>query len=172
MSQPSPALTQRRRNGALWAGSVVTLLAVFSNFLYFMNAPGQASFPWLNLSLPALGLVFFLVGLKRAFGKPMMSRGSVSLFGRPEVYRGKVSGSILTVISVLLLGISVWGFFQARAVPTSGGAPRVGQKAPEFTLTNTGGQDVSLAQLLSTPIDAASGTPPKAVLLVFYRGYW
>jgi hypothetical protein len=172
MSQPARALTQRRRNGALWAGSVFTLLGVLSNFLYFFKVPGERIFPWLNLLLPAVGLLFFLVGLKRAFGQPMMSRGSVSLFGKPEVYRGKVSGSILTVIAVLLFGLSVWGFFHARAVPASAGAPRIGQKAPDFTLTDTSGKDVSLAQLISTPIDAASGKAPKAVLLIFYRGYW
>jgi hypothetical protein len=172
MSKPTPALAHRRRNGALWAGSVVTLLGVLSNFLYFINVPGQASFPWLNVLLPALGLILFLVGLKRAFGQPLMSRGSVSLFGRPEVYRGKVSGSILTVIAVLLSGISVWGFVHARAVPASAGAPKIGQQAPDFTLTDTSGQTVSLAQLLSAPIDSSSGKPPRAVLLVFYRGYW
>jgi hypothetical protein len=166
---------QRRRNGALWAGTIVTLLGVLSNFLYFINAPGQVSFPWLNVLLPAVGLFFFFVGLKRAFGPPQMSRGNASgsiLFGQAQVYRGKISGSILTVIAVLFFGISVWGFFQARAIPASSGAPKIGQKAPDFTLTDTSGQTVSLAQLLSSPIDAASGTAPKAVLLVFYRGYW
>jgi peroxiredoxin len=172
MNQPMRALPQRRRNGALWAGSILTLLGVLSNFLYFIRVPGEKFFPWVNLLLPAIGLAFFLLGLKRAFGQPMMSRGSVSLFGRPEVYRGKVSGSILTVIAVLLFGISVWGFFHARAVPASAGAPKIGQKAPDFTLTETSGQTVSLDQLLSAPIDSSSGKAPKAVLLVFYRGYW
>ncbi len=51
-------------------------------------------------------------------------------------------------------------------------ALEVGQKAPDFTLTDTSGQAVSLAQLLANPIDAASGKAPKAVLLIFYRGYW
>src|SRR5260370_15615848 len=164
MSQPTPALTRRRRNGALWAGSIFTLLGVLSNFLYFIKVPGERIFPWVSLLLPAVGLIFFLVGLKRAFGQPVISRGRVSLFGQPEAYRGKVSGSILTVIAVLLFCISVWGFFHARAVPASAGAPKVGQKAPDFNLTDTSGQTLSLSHLLSAPIDGASGKPPRAVL--------
>lgn len=161
MSQPTPALTQRRSNGALWTGSALIVLTVLSNFpsLYSLNIPGLAVLPWISLLLPAIGVVFFIVGLRRAFGQP-------------QIFRGKVLGSILTVVSALLFSLSVWGFFHARAVPASAGAPKVGQKAPEFTLTNTSGQQVSLAQLLSAPIDTASGKAPKAVLLVFYRGYW
>lgn len=169
-----PDAIQRRSNSALWMGAILTLLGVLSNFLYFINAPWQTSFPWLNVSLPAIGLVFLLVGVKRAFAPPQMPRkvsGSM-LFGRPEVYRGKIAGPILTVLAVPLVAISVWGFFHARAVPASAGAPRVGQKAPDFTLNDTGGQPVPLAQLLSSPIDTASGKAPKALLLVFYRGYW
>ena len=64
-------------------------------------------------------------------------------------------------------------FILARQLPPSHGSPRVGQKAPEFTLPDTNGNSVSLQQLLSTPIAAASGQiAPKGVLLVFYRGYW
>lgn len=159
MSEPAPALTAHRRNGALWVGSIVTLLGVLSNFLYFFTNRGESIFPWLTLLISAAGLVLLLAGLKRAFGQP-------------QVFRGKVAGSILTLVSLLLLAITVWGFFDARTLPASSHAPQVGQKAPDFTLTNTGGQTVSLAQLLSSPIDTASGKAPKAVLLIFYRGYW
>jgi len=49
--------------------------------------------------------------------------------------------------------------------------PIVGQKAPDFTLQDTSGHPVTLAQLLSSPVPG-SAEPPKAVLLIFYRGYW
>ena len=67
------------------------------------------------------------------------------------------------------------------------GAPQVGQKVPDFTLADTNGNKVSLGQLLgkgdspaspsnvtgqASPVGTSTGTPPKAVLLVFYRGYW
>ncbi len=161
MSQASPAVMERRRNSALWIGTALLLLAVLSNVpsLYVLKVPGVGLLPWISLLLPAIGVVFFVVGLKRAFGQP-------------QVFRGKVVGSILTVVSVLFFALSVWFFLHLRAVPASTGAPKVGQKAPGFTLTNTSGQSVTLAQLLATPIDAASGKAPKAVLLIFYRGYW
>ncbi len=162
MNQATPALVPRRRNGALWAGLALLLLTVLSNFpsLYFLKVPGLGVLlPWIGLLLPAIGVVFFIVAVRRASGQP-------------QIFRGKVSGSILTAVSVLLLGFSVWIFFHVRAVPSSAGAPRIGQKAPEFTLKNTSGQTISLAQMLSIPIDSPSGKAPKAVLLVFYRGYW
>jgi hypothetical protein len=160
MNQPMPALSPRRRNGALWIGLALLLLSVLSNIpaLYGMGIP-QTILPWVSLFLPILGLVFCILGLKRAFGEP-------------QIFRGKVGGSILTGILVLFVAFSVLFFVQARAVPGSTRAPQVGQKVPDFTLNNTSGQPMSLSALLSTPIDTASGKTPKAVLLVFYRGYW
>jgi hypothetical protein len=151
--------SQGRRNSAMWAGAILTLLGVASNFLYFVSAAGTAIFPWLTLLISAAGLFLLFAGVKRAFGQP-------------QVFRGKVTGSIFTLVALLLFALTVWGFFNARALPASPHAPQVGQKAPDFTLTNTSGQPVSLAQLLSSPVDAASGKAPKAVLLVFYRGWW
>ncbi len=164
MNQPIPAMGamyQRRRNRALFDGSVVMVLAILSNFpvLYALNFPGQGLLPWISLALPAISVVFFIVALKRAFGQP-------------ERYRGKILGSILCVLSVLVLAGSVWGFHHAKDLPASSGAPQVGQKAPDFTLNDNSGKPVSLSQLLATPIDTTSGKAPKAVLLVFYRGYW
>lgn len=159
MSQPTPALAARRTNTALWTGALLVLLGILSNFFVFWHIPGQTIWPWVSLVLPGIGLVLLIVGLKRAFSQP-------------QVFRGKISGSIITVVSVLSFALSVFGFVHARDVPSSGSAPKVGQRAPDFTLTNTSGQTVSLSQLLSTPVAATSGKGPKAVLLIFYRGYW
>jgi len=161
MSQPMPALAQRRRNRALFDGVIFIFLTILINVpvLYALKFPGQELLPWISLALPAIAVVFFMVGLKRAFGQP-------------EIYRGKIVGSILGVLSVLMLAVSVWGYHHAKDLPPSSGAPRVGQKAPEFSLSDTSGKAMSLSELLSTPIDAASGKAPRAVLLVFYRGYW
>ena len=53
-------------------------------------------------------------------------------------------------------------------IAESPSAPKVGEKAPEFTLPDTDGKPVSLADLLKP---AAAGDRPW-VLLIFYRGYW
>ena len=50
-------------------------------------------------------------------------------------------------------------------MPAAAAAPRLGAKAPDFTLPDKEGKQVKLSELLE-----AEGT--RWVLLVFYRGYW
>ena len=150
----------RRRKSALWTGAVLMLLAVLSNVLFFIKAPAQHAIPWLNLLLSVAAVVVLALGIKRAFSQP-------------DVYSGKVSGSVLTGIAVLLLAVTVFGFYSARHLPSNAEAPRVGQRAPEFTLADSTGKTVTLAQLITEPIQTSVGArPTKAALLVFYRGYW
>jgi len=161
MSEATSALAQRRRNGVLFAGVAFLFLTILSNVpvLYAMNLPGLQFLPWISLVLPGIALVCFIIGLRRAFALPAM-------------YRGKVWGSILGALSLLLFAGAIWGYHHAKDLPVSTGAPRVGQKVPDFTLKNTSGQPVELSEMLKTPIDVAAAKPPKAVLLIFYRGYW
>jgi hypothetical protein len=109
--------------------------------------------------LAGVSLIFLVRGLQRAFGQP-------------RVYLGKILSSILALVSLLLVGVAIFSFFQARAIPASAGAPKVGQTAPDFTLADTSGQAVSMAQLFAPAADGSQVVPPKAVLLIFYRGYW
>ena len=146
----------QRRNTALWAGFALIVVALLSQGLYFTRIPGQHVFPWINLALAGFAVFLLVIGLVRAFRQP-------------QVYRGKISGSILTVVALAVLVFTVTMFVQVRNMPASPRAPQVGQKAPDFTLTDANGQQVSLTRLLSTPIGNAQ---PKAALLVFYRGYW
>jgi hypothetical protein len=146
---------QSRSNLMLWVGLALVLLAILSNLFYFLKIPAPA-LPWVNLTLPILALLFVLVGLVRAFTQP-------------QVYRGKISGSVIAALAVLLVAGSVLFFVGARKLPRSGAAPQIGQRVPDFILPDSTGQPTSLAQLFS----ASAGAPaPKAVLLVFYRGYW
>ena len=69
------------------------------------------------------------------------------------------------MLAALLFVIYVAGSW----LPASSAAPQVGQKAPDFTLNDVNDKPVTLAQLLTEPVN---NTPPKAVLLIFYRGYW
>ena len=108
-------------------------------------------------------LVFLASGLRRAFGQA-------------PIYRGKVLSVVLAVIALFPLGITAFAFVKARELPSSTAAPQVGQKVPDFTLSDTSGKPVSLDQLLA-PAGSASTSQsqaqaPKAVLLIFYRGYW
>jgi hypothetical protein len=152
------AAVQRRSHSALWYGLLITLLGIASEFAYLLRLPPALVrvLPWINLALPAIGAIFLIVGLARAFG-------------RPAIYRGKIWGSVVTVVALLLVAANVMFFYKVRDVPKSAGAPQVGQQAPDFTLADSLGQPTSLSQMLATP---ANGAPTKAVLLIFYRGYW
>jgi hypothetical protein len=143
---------KRRWNWCLWLGFVVVLIALFS-YQLFVLFPVTRDFPWANLLLFAIGGVLLGTGLFRAYG-------------RPQIYRGKVSGPILTMLSLLVLAFFCYAvFYVVRQMPASAGAPRVGEKAPDFNLPDQDGNLLSLDHLL-----ASSGT--RAVLLIFYRGYW
>ena len=143
---------KRRWNWALWLGFVVVVLALFS-YQVFVLFPITRDFPWANLLLFAIGGTLLATGLFRAYG-------------RPAAYRGKIFGPILTVLGLLMFGLFAYGlFYIARQMPPSVGAPQVGQKAPDFTLVDQDGNRVALNDLLSSP-------STRAVLLIFYRGYW
>lgn len=147
---------KRKRNHALWLGLLVTVLGLFSNGLIFLGFP-PAAIPWISLALPVLGTFWVLIGLLRAFQ-------------RPEVYKGKITGSLATLVSLLLLAASIAFFWVARHIPAEvARAPHVGQRVPDFSLPDSTGHPVSLMQLFS---GSALNPAPKAVLLVFYRGYW
>jgi AhpC/TSA family len=141
---------KRSWNWMLWLG-FLSVLAGFLSYGFFAQFPLTRDFPWANLSLFGVGGICLVVGLFRAFGKA-------------QVYRGKIFGPILAALGILMFGFFSYVFFyQLRQVPPSIGAPRVGEKAPEFTLSDQDGKDVSLADLVGGS---------KAIALIFYRGFW
>jgi hypothetical protein len=149
----------KRVNWPLWAGFLLTLIAAFSYFAFFVNFPLTRDFPWANLLLFLLAALLVVMGIRRAFARD-----------RAHPTRSKVVASIVTTLSVLVCAFFIFAIFIAgRFLPPSTGAPHVGQKVPEFTLSDANGRQVSLNQLTSEPID---GKAPKGVLLVFYRGWW
>lgn len=141
----------------MWAGFVLSLFAVFSYPFVFVRWPITREFPWVNLILFAIALVLLFFGLRRAFvtDKTIVS----SVFSTLAAVFG------VFLLAALLFLIYVMGSW----LPKSAGAPQVGQKAPAFTLTDSNDKPVTLAQLLSEPVN---NKPPKGVLLIFYRGYW
>lgn len=151
-------MTLRRINWPLWVGFLLTLVAFFSYFVVFVQFPATRDFPWANLALFLLAAVLLILGIRRGFAAD-----------RPR--RAKIGAVVITALGTLVIGFFVFAvLIAARWLPASAGAPQVGQKAPDFTLQDTNNKPVSLAQLLSTPMDG--NTPPKGVLLIFYRGYW
>ncbi len=148
-------------NWQIWAGFVLSFVASISYPFLFVNWPLTRDFPWVTLLLYGVAAALLVIGVKRAFAA-----------GRSR--KAKVAASILTMLSVVIMGLFLFSILiAARWLPTSAGAPQVGQKAPDFSLTDSAGKTVTLADLLSTPITgAANAAKPKGVLLIFYRGYW
>ena len=147
----------RSFNWPVWAGFLLSLAAFLSYFFVFVRFPVTRDFPWANLLLFAMAGALLLVGVRRALA-PERRLGS------------KLIGLAAATLSLAIFGFFIFStFIMSRWLPAASGAPQVGQKAPEFSLTDTDGKLVSLSELLSTPIN---GKAPKGVLLVFYRGYW
>jgi len=146
-----------RINWQIWVGFILSLVAAFSYPFLFVRWPITREVPWANLVLFAIAMVLLYLGLRRAFkpGKSILS---------------KVFSFLAAAIGLLNLAMLLFVIFVMGAwLPKSAGAPQVGQKAPEFALTDSNNKPVTLAQLLTEPIN---NKPPKGVLLIFYRGYW
>jgi hypothetical protein len=172
-----------RLNWQLWAGFLLSVFTLLSYEFIFVRFPVTRDFPWANLLLFAIAAVLVVLGVRRGFAAD-----------RPRPTLSKVAASILASLSVVIIGLFLFAMFVAsRWMPAAQGAPKVGQKAPEFSLADTSGRPVSLSELLSAPVQSvppavAGGSPvqpsgalarnqqearaPKGVLLIFYRGYW
>lgn len=135
-------------------------MAAFLSYpVFFVRFAATRDFPWANLLLFVIAGGLTLVGLRRAFGTD-----------RVHPKRSKAAGASLALLSILILSFFIFSvFIMSRWLPASTGAPHVGQKSPDFTLTDQTGKAVSLGDLLTTPVD---GNIPRGVLLIFYRGYW
>jgi hypothetical protein len=141
---------KRKWNWPIWVGFVVAVVGLFS-YGFFARFPITRDFPWANFLLFGIGVALLIVGLFRAFG-------------RPQVYRGRILGSIFGAIAVLVVALFSYEiFYVLRQVPASAGAPRVGQKAPDFFLPDENEKPVGLGDLLSNS---------RGAILIFYRGFW
>ena len=142
---------RRKWNILVWSGFAIVLLALVSYIPFFALFPITRNVPWANILLFLAGGGVLAVGLKRAFRQP-------------ELYRGKVAGTILGVLTLALFGFFCVGvFYFTRQIPSAAGALHAGQPAPDFTLSDANGKQVALADLLKNN---------RAVVLIFYRGYW
>lgn len=158
---------KRNWNPSLWVGFALILIGALSYPYFFIRFPVTRDLPWANLLILAIALALLAVGLHRAFR-------------RPDAYRGKISGSILGVLGVLVAGYFLFVIFIfAREVPASAGSPKVGTVAPEFTVPDSLGHPVALSSLLESPFrtndwpaQAPGANKANGLVLIFYRGYW
>jgi len=146
-----------RLNWQIWAGFLLSLFAGLSYPFIFVRWPITREFPWANLILFTIAIALLFLGLRRAF-KP--DKTIVS-----KIFSSLAAAFGLFMLAALLFVIYVAGSW----LPASSAAPQVGQKAPDFTLTDSNDKPATLGQLLTETIN---NKPPKAVLLIFYRGYW
>ena len=149
----------RRLNWPLWVGFLLTLAGGVSFFLVFVWIPATRDFPWANLLIFLIAAVLLFAGIRRGFASDQR---------RPTA--SKIVASLVTLLSFAMMALFIFSVFVfSRWLPPSKGAPQVGQQAPEFTLQDQTGRQVSLTELRSAPVN---GSVPRGVLLIFYRGYW
>jgi len=149
----------RRINWPLWVGLLLTLAGFMSYFFIFVLFPVTRDFPWANFVLFLLAGVLLFIALRRGFASD-----------RPHPTRSKIISVLVSGFCLLIIGFFVFAYFViGRQLPASKGAPQVGQRAPDFSLPDTTGRQVSLNELMTAPIN---GKAPRGVLLIFYRGYW
>lgn len=149
----------RRFNWPVWLSLLVSVIAFLSYPLVFVWFPITRDFPWANLILFAVAVVLLVIGVRRAWATDL-----------PHPKRSKIVGTTVAVLCAAVFGFFIFAaFIGARNLPASHAAPQIGQKAPDFTLTDANGKATSLSELLSSPVN---GKAPKGVLLIFYRGYW
>ena len=147
----------KRFNWQIWAGFLLAIFAFLSYPFIFINWDTTRDFPWVNIPLFVAALVLLFIGVRRAF---QPNRRLIS----------KIVAPIIATVSVLIVALFIFiAFIEPRRLPASHAAPQVGQKAPEFSLADTASKPVTLAALLSQPVN---NKPAKGVLLIFYRGYW
>ena len=156
-------MTTRRFNWPIWTGLLLSLIAFISYFTVFVSFPVTRDFPWVNLLLFAAAAALLVVGVRRAYAAD-----------RTHPKRSKIMGTVVATLSFAIFGFFIFAIFiMARQLPASHGAPQVGQKAPDFSLSDISGKPVSLSEMMASPVNGKAGSPnPRAVLVVFYRGYW
>jgi hypothetical protein len=134
---------QRRFNWPLWTGLLLSVAAFGSYFAFFVNFPATRDIPWASYALFVLAIGLVVLGWRRA----------------PK----KILATIVAVLAVAIAGFFAVMISSTKGLPASAHAPAPGQRAPDFTLVDSAGRQVTLS-------NALAGS--KGVLLVFYRGFW
>jgi hypothetical protein len=110
----------KRINWQIWAGFILSLVAGFSYPFVFVRWPITREFPWANLILFAIAIVFLFLGLRRAF-KPDKRIVSKVFSSLAAVFGVFMLAALLFVIFVMgsWLPKSLQRHKSDRARPTS-----------------------------------------------------
>jgi hypothetical protein len=152
-------MSSKKWNWRLWAGFATAVLALV---VYLAVVFRMREILGISLVLFVVSMALLYSGLRRAYGQR-------------ESYRGQVAGPIVAILSVLVLVVFGFASYEiSKHFAAASNAPKVGQQAPQFTLVDTAGKTVSLTGTLASPVGQSGGSSSatKAVLLMFYRGYW
>ena len=148
----------RRFPRSLWLGLFLVLAAPVLFMLVFISIPATRDVPWVTLLMFGLGIGLLAAAVMKAYRDG-------------ATYRGKVGAPIILAFAITLTGFFAYGtLVGTRHLPASSGAPRAGQRAPDFSLPDQDGRRVSLAELLA-PAPGSAGRP-GGVVLIFFRGHW
>jgi hypothetical protein len=194
-----PQQTPRQRNWAPWLGLLFAVAAMLSNAAFFLGLPGPKLIAWLGVVLTIAAIVCAVIGVMRAFRKPQVYGGKVSspILG---VLSLLICGLVaIAAVTSRALPSSAAAPQVGQKVPdftladTNGnkvsldqllGKPDAATKTvslvapPKEVTEKLGKADSSTSASANTsagqtvPVGMSAATPPKAVLLVFYRGYW
>ena len=133
----------------VWMGLLITLVGFLSYFLYFYQFPATRDFPVVNLPIVALGVAF-------------TASGCWSVFKHGHRSLGKALAGLSLLLSLGVGGLLIfYVFYYSYQLPASVGAPALETAAPDFTLLDQSGKEVSLSELRG-----------KKVIIDFYRGNW
>lgn len=152
-------IAQRRWNTAAFWALLLAVAAWLTNLLFFVVPSLSRVLPALSVLVAVAALIVMATAVRRAIAQSL-------------IYRGKVLSIILAVVTLALSGLAIASLFGFRKLPSSAEAPQIGQQVPDFALTDAEGRSVSLASLFAASPDDRPPAAPKAVLLIFYRGYW
>jgi hypothetical protein len=87
---------------------------------------------------------------------------AATVAGLSVALRRRLYGWVALAVALLLLTLGSYTNFVMARIPDAPMVLRLGEPAPEFTLTDAAGRPTSLADYRGK----------KPVILVFYRGYW
>ena len=103
--EEKPAERKRKWNWRIWSGFLLAVAAVPGYFLFFVRFPVTRNVPWASWLMFAAAGWLLWVGVRRAFA----SR---------QVYRGRIAGPILAVLSLGAAGLFGYAtLYASRQLP-------------------------------------------------------